>query len=365
MKQVFNFSAGPATLPKAVLKKAQDDLLNYQNTGMSVMEMSHRSQAYESIHNEAINLFKELMHVPDTYEVLFIQGGASLQFAMIPMNFANGKKAYYVDAGLWGIAAYKDGVKVLGDNAILHASSKDQNYAVLPTVNDVPDDAAYLHMTSNNTTEGTTVYKFPDNKKVPLIVDMSSNIFSVDYDINDFDMVYAGAQKNLGAAGVTVVIVKKSLLDSITRTDLPNMLDYRTYAAKNSMFNTPPTYSIYIVGLVLKWVKDMGGVSAMETSAKEKSKLLYDTLDNSKLFKATVNDDTRSLNNITFKTDSDELNALFIKEATAANLLNLKGHRLVGGMRASIYNAMTLEGVEALVEFINQFEEKHGGQVNV
>lgn len=362
MKEVFNFSAGPSTLPKPVLEAAHKELLNYNNTGMSVMEMSHRSKNYVDIHNEVISLFRELMKIPDDYEVLFTTGGATMQFAMIPMNFANDKKAYYVDAGVWGAGAYRDAKLVLGDKAILAASSKDQNYRVLPEIPEIPKDAAYLHVTSNNTTEGTTMYSFPKLDGVPLIVDMSSNILSVDYDITQFDMVYAGAQKNLGPAGVTIAIVKKDFLNTITATNLPKMLDYRSYAERNSAFNTPPTYPIYMVGLMLKWVKEMGGVKAMEKLAKEKADCLYRVLDNSKLFKATVTDGSRSVNNITFSTGSEELDATFIKEATENNLSSLKGHRLVGGMRASIYNAMEYKGVKALCEFMQAFELKYGGK---
>ncbi len=358
MKKVFNFSAGPSTLPDVVLKEAQTELINYKNTGISVMEMSHRSSVYEAVHQEVIDRFKDLMHIPESYEVLFIQGGASMQFAMIPMNFANDKKAYYVDAGIWGQKAYEEGKRVLKDNAVLLASSKDIKYSNLPTLPEIPEDAAYLHLTSNNTTEGTMMRTFPKTN-VPIIVDMSSNILSVDYDISKIDMLYAGAQKNLGPAGVTVVIVKKSLLDTITHDNLPKMLDYRSYAATNSMYNTPPTYSIYLMGLVLKWVDRLGGVKEMEKRATEKANMLYNFLDTSKLFKATVTEN-RSINNITFTTGDQDLDAKVLEQTTNDNLINLKGHRLVGGLRASIYNAMEKEGVEVLIRTLQIFENKFG-----
>ena len=359
MKQVFNFSAGPSTLPDVVLKEAQKELLNYKNKGMSVMEMSHRSSMYETIHQEAINDLRELMNIPDTYEVLFTQGGASMQFAMVPMNFANDKKAYYVDAGIFGKKAYDEARIILKENAVLLASSKDVNYKTLPELPEIPKDAAYVHMVANNTTEGTTLYEFPKTD-VPIIVDMSSNILSFDYNVNDVAMIYAGAQKNLGPAGLNVVIVKKSLLETIQDDKIPQILNYNTYAKNNSMYNTPPTYSIYIMGLVLKWVKRLGGVSKMQALQKEKTDLLYHFLDNSKLFKATVTGAQRSMTNVTFTTGDKELDAKVIQQCTDDNLLNLKGHRLVGGLRASIYNAMEKEGVEALVRTLQVFENKNG-----
>ena len=360
MKQIFNFSAGPSVLPKAALEKAQRELVDYQNSGMSVMEMSHRSSLYDSIHNNTINLLRELMSIPEDYEVLLLQGGASLQFTMVPMNFGGTKKAYYVDAGTWGNKALGEAKKLMGDRAVLLASSKEDKYRSLPELPEVPDDAAYLHITTNNTVEGTCVYDLP-KVNVPLIGDMSSNILSVKYNVEDFDLIYAGAQKNLGPSVVVVVIVKKSFLDTI-EGDLPSMLDYRVQAKSNSLYNTPPTFGIYMLGNVLEWVKDNGGIDAMVKLTQEKANMLYTTLDESKLFKTPVVGKDRSLNNVPFFTDSDDLNKEFLKEAEELGLVNLKGHRLVGGMRASIYNAMPMEGVVALCDFIKAFDAKHGGQ---
>lgn len=358
MKQVFNFSAGPSTLPDVVLREAQKELTNFRNSGMSVMELSHRSSLYNDIHQEVMELFRELMQIPDDYEVLFMGGGASMQFAMIPMNFANNKKAYYVDAGIWGQKAYEDAKIVLKDRAVLLASGKDKAYKELPDIINTPQDAAYLHITSNNTTEGTALYKFPQTD-VPVIVDMSSNILSVDYDLSQVDMVYAGAQKNLGSTGVTLVIIKKSFLNTIQNENLAQMLDYRTYADKNSLYNTPPTYSIYMMGLVLKWVKRLGGIKEMEKRAKEKAAMLYQYLDNSQLFYAPIQKD-RSINNIVFTTGNETLDQKVLEQLTQDNLLNLKGHRLVGGLRASLYNAMEKDGVEALIRTLQVFENKNG-----
>ncbi len=357
MKKIFNFSAGPSVLPESVLKTAQQELLNYQETGLSVMEMSHRSAMYENIHNQAIQDFRDLLNLSDDFEILFLQGGASMQFALLPLNF--GGKAYYVDAGVWGKKAYSDAVKVLGDDAVLLASSKDINYSDLPTLPTLPTEGSYIHFTSNNTTEGTCMYTFPKTD-IPLVVDMSSNILSVDYDFNQFDAFYAGAQKNLGPSGVTVMVIKKDFLNK-AQSILPGMLDYKTYADKNSMYNTPPTYSIYIMGLVLKWAKAQGGVKALEAMAQEKAQLLYDFLDNSKLFKATVNGDNRSINNVCFSTGSKEIDKACLDFTIKHDLLNLKGHRLVGGLRASLYNAMPKEGVLKLVSVLKEFEENHGG----
>lgn len=283
-----------------------------------------------------------------------------MQFTMIPMNFAQKGNAYYIDAGTWGTKAISEGKKVIGDRAICLATSKDDAYKVLPTIPNIPNDAAYLHITTNNTIEGTALYDIPKNIGVPLIADMSSNILSVNYDFNDFDFVYAGAQKNLGPAGVTLVIVKKDFLNTI-EGDLPSMLDYRVYAKSNSMYNTPPTYGIYILGLVMDWVESLGGVLAMEALAKQKAERLYHVLDNSKLFMTPVLGKDRSINNVPFFTLSDELNKKFLKEAETQGFLNLKGHRLVGGMRASLYNAMPIAGVEALCDFIIEFEKNNGG----
>lgn len=357
MKQTYNFSAGPSILPRSVLEIAQHELLNFKNSGISVLEMSHRTPLYENIHNQAQTYLRKLLNLKEDQAILFIQGGASLQFSMIPMNLAHSKKAYYVDGGTWGRRAYEEAQLILGDNAVLLASSKASNYTKLPEIPEVPSDGAYLHITTNNTIEGTAIKSLP-KCDIPLVADMSSNIFSVDYDYNQFDVIYAGAQKNLGPAGVTVVIIKKPLLKTIQHA-LPSMLDYRIYEKNNSMFNTPPTFSIYLLKEVLEWIDNLGGVKEMAAQAQYKSQLLYDTLDQSTLFKTPVCKADRSVNNIPFYTDSDSLNALFLKEAEAQGLINLKGHRLVGGMRASIYNAMPVKGVEALCHFIKQFEKEY------
>lgn len=357
MKQIYNFSAGPSILPKKALEVAQHELLNYKGSGLSVLEMSHRSSLYETIHQQAQSYLRKLLNLKEEQAILFIQGGASLQFTMIPMNLAHNKKAYYIDGGTWGKRAFEEAEIILGDDAIVLASGKNSNYTQIPKIPEVPSDGAYLHITTNNTIEGTAFTSIP-KCNIPIIADMSSNILSVDYDYNQFDLIYAGAQKNLGPAGVTVVIIKKALLKSIQHT-LPSMLDYRVYYNNNSMFNTPPTFSIYLLKEVLEWVEHLGGVKEMAAQARYKSKLLYDTLDQSTLFITPVSKEDRSINNIPFYTDSDALNELFLKQAEAVGLINLKGHRLVGGMRASIYNAMPLKGVMALCDFIKQFEKEH------
>lgn len=358
MKKVYNFSAGPSVLPKSVLETAQAELLNYNDNGLSVMEMSHRSPMYESIHQQAIQDLRDLLGLSEEFEILFLQGGASLQFAMLPMNF--GGKAYYVDGGVWGKKAYSEGKLVLGDDAVLLASSRDINYSDLPTLPTLPTSGSYLHVTSNNTTEGTCMFDFPKTD-IPLIVDMSSNILSVDYDFNALDAFYAGAQKNLGPSGVTVLVMKKSLLEK-AKDGLPSMLDYKVMAKGNSMYNTPPTFAIYLMGLVLKWAKAEGGVSGLQKKATEKANLLYDFLDNSSLFNATVQGDNRSLNNITFSTQDEDLDKACLAYLQTHNLINLKGHRLVGGLRASLYNALPLEAVEKLVKELKHFEEENGAK---
>lgn len=360
MKYCYNFSAGPSMLPKEVLEIAQDQLINTHNTGQSILEMSHRSTHYESIHNEAIQRVKSLLNLDDNFEVLFIQGGASMQFTMVPMNLANQGVAYYIDAGTWGARAYDEAALLLGRRAVLLGSSKQQGYRTLPSMDAIPQQGAYLHITTNNTIEGTTYFDIPKDLKIPLIADMSSNIMSVNYDFNLFDLVYAGAQKNLGPSGVTLVILKKHLLELIPES-VPTMLSYNTYVKHNSIFNTPPTFSIFLMNEVLKWIEENGGVDAMEQLSKMKASCLYQTLDESNLFSAIVDGNIRSLNNIPFTTNDPALDALFIEEAAVAGLYNLAGHKLVGGMRASLYNAMPLEGVEALCAFIQRFETRYGG----
>lgn len=360
MERVYNFSAGPSALPEAVLKKAQAEMLNYGTSGMSVMEMSHRSKDYMAIIDAASALLRELMGIPDNYKVLFLQGGASLQFAMVPLNLMNkNKKADYVNTGVWAKKALKEAGRYGKVNVV--ASSEDKTFSYIPELDPAVFDkeADYFHITTNNTIYGTRYSVLPDTGNVPLVGDMSSDILSKPYDVSKFGLIYAGAQKNLGPAGVTIVIVREDLAGNAMDAT-PTMLNYQTHIEAGSMFNTPPTYGIYLCGLVLQWLKEQGGVTAIEEVNNAKAALLYGFLDNSNLFKATVAPKDRSIMNVPFVTGSDELNDKFIKEATANGLVQLKGHRSVGGMRASIYNAMTLEGVQKLVDFMKQFEVANG-----
>lgn len=357
MDRVYNFSAGPSMLPEPVLKKAADEMLNYQDSGMSVMEMSHRSKVYISIIENAEALLRKLMHIPDTYSVLFLQGGASQQFAIIPMNLmSQNKKADYIHTGTWSKKAMAE-AKLFGKVNVV-ASSEDKNFSYIPENYTLSPDADYVHITSNNTIEGTVFSQFPDTVNIPLVADMSSNILSSEIDVTKFGLIYAGAQKNLGPSGVTVVIINNDLLGK-HREDAPIILRYETHAEGKSMYNTPPCYSIYIAGLVFEWVDQLGGVQAMEQINREKAKILYDFIDQSKLFTSPVNPKDRSLMNIPFATPSDELNDKFVKEANKVGLSTLQGHRSVGGMRASIYNAMPVEGVKKLVDFMKDFEINH------
>ena len=359
MERVYNFSAGPSMLPVEVLKKAADEMLNCGSSGMSVMEMSHRSASYQSIIDEAESLLRELMGIPEDYYVLFLQGGASTQFSMIPLNLMNKNgKGDYVITGQWAKKAYEEG-KHYGD-AYEVASSKDKTFSYIPklTKDMFRPDADYVHITLNNTIYGTKFNNIPDTGDVPLIADISSCILSEKLDVTKFAMLYAGAQKNIGPAGLTVVIIKKDLVGN-ARDITPVMLDYKTHAEAGSMYNTPPTYSIYICKLVLEWIKNMGGVEAIEKVNKEKAAILYDYLDSSEFFKGTVVKEDRSLMNVPFLAPTDELNKKFIAEAKEAGFVNLAGHRTVGGMRASIYNAMPVCGVEKLVEFMKEFESNN------
>ncbi|HHT63828.1 MAG: 3-phosphoserine/phosphohydroxythreonine transaminase [Bacillota bacterium] len=354
MNRVYNFSAGPSMLPEPVLKKAAQEMLNYQGSGMSVMEMSHRSKTYMSIIENAEALLRKLMHIPDNYTVLFLQGGASQQFAMIPMNLmSKNKKADYIHTGNWSKKAMAE-AKLYGKINIA-ASSEDKNFSYIPDNYAFSPDADYVHITSNNTIEGTAFKRFPDTGSIPLVADMSSHILSEEIDVTKFGLIYAGAQKNIGPAGVTVVIIRNDLIGK-HEENTPIILRYETHAKNRSMYNTPPCYSIYIAGLVFEWLDELGGVKAMEAINREKAKILYDFLDESKLFSTPVNPRDRSLMNIPFVTPSDELNDKFVKEAAKAGLSTLKGHRSVGGMRASIYNAMPIEGVKKLVAFMKDFE---------
>lgn len=358
MKRVYNFSAGPAVLPESVLKKVQEELLSYQGSGMSVMELSHRSSLFQSIIDDAEALLRELMEIPSNYKVLFLQGGASLQFSMVPMNLGK-QKAAYVNTGSWSKKAISEAKKIKGLEIEEIASAAETNFTTVPTVPMVSQDMDYLHITTNNTIEGTTFFVPPAAGKVPLVADMSSNILSSQYTVSDFGLIYAGAQKNIGPAGLTIVIIREDL---IGLNETPSaMLDYKIQADNHSLYNTPPTFSIYVAKLVFEWLKDLGGVAEMEKMNRKKAELLYSTIDASSLYASPVEKSARSLTNIPFITGKSELDKQFIEEAEAAGFLNLKGHRSVGGMRASLYNAFPFEGVQALVAFMQAFEEKVRG----
>ena len=352
--RVFNFAAGPSTLPLDVLKQAQSEFLDYQNSGMSISEMSHRSKTFMAVNDEANALLRELMNIPEDYAVLFVQGGASQQFAAVPLNLMVNGKADYIVTGNFAGKAQEEGAKY-GEAKIV-ASSKDKNFTYIPDVDKIEfsADADYVHLTSNNTIFGSRFTKFPKTK-APLVADMSSNILSEEVNVSDFGLIYAGAQKNIAPAGVTIVIVKKELLGK--QLDIcPTMLNYQIQAKNDSLYNTPPCFPIYISMLVFRWLKNLGGVKAIQQINEYKAGLLYDFIDNSSLYKNNVNKKDRSIMNVPFVTGSEELDAKFVKEATANGLVSLKGHRLVGGMRASIYNAMPVEGVKALIEFMKKFE---------
>ena len=358
LNRVYNFSAGPSMLPLEVLEKAQKEFVVYGNTGMSVMEMSHRSKDYEKIIFGAEATLRELMKVPDNYKILFLQGGGSTQFAMVPLNLMNkNHKADYVKTGQWSKKAIEEAKKYGQVNVV--ASSEDKIFSYIPELDPskFDKDADYFYMTLNNTIYGTHIPDslIPDTKGVPVVGDMSSNILAEKYDISKFGLIFAGAQKNLGPAGLTIAIVREDLMGNAMDIT-PTMLRYDIHAKNDSLYNTPPTYSIYFAGLVFEWVKAMGGVEAMQKINEEKAGILYSFLDNSSLFKGTVVPKDRSLMNVPFILPTEELNAKFIKEATAAGFVNLKGHRTVGGMRASIYNAMPVEGVKKLVDFMGKFE---------
>ncbi|MEO5341011.1 MAG: 3-phosphoserine/phosphohydroxythreonine transaminase [Magnetococcus sp. MYC-9] len=362
MGRVYNFSAGPAVLPLAVLEQARDEMVMYGDSGMSVMEMSHRSKPYMAIIAKAESLLRELLEIPDTYAVLLLQGGASLQFSMIPMNLLSNPSQQSVDyilTGSWAEKAYKEAKKQLSDVRVA-GSSQAVNYARIPTQAELTlnPEAAYLHITSNNTIFGTEYYYTPDSGEVPLVADISSNVLSRPMEIGRYGLLYAGAQKNLGPSGVTVVIVRRDMLGR--RTDLPQMLDYKVHADNDSMFNTPPTYAIYILGLVLQWTKDQGGVAAMEQRNIRKAAKLYAAIDGSSFYHCPTEPISRSRMNVPFTLADAGLDATFLAEAKQAGLVTLAGHRSVGGMRASIYNAMPEEGVDALIAFMAEFERRHG-----
>ncbi len=359
MERVYNFSAGPSTLPEAVLEKASEQMLNYEGSGMSVMEMSHRSPVYKSIIDEAEASLRQLMSIPDNYKVLFLQGGASTQFAMIPLNLMTGSgKADYINTGAWSKKAIAEAKKT-GEVNVL-ASSEDTTFTYIPKLEQstFTKDADYFFITSNNTIYGTMFKALPDTGDVPIVADMSSNILSEEINVADYGVIFAGAQKNMGPAGVTLVIIREDLVGR-AGDNVPTMLNYETHTKAASMFNTPPTYSIYVCGLVFKWLLDNGGIKAMEATNRAKAALLYDTLDGSDFYRGTVVKEDRSLMNVPFVSLSEELDAAFIKGAGVKGLVNLKGHRSVGGMRASIYNAMPTAGVEALVNYMKEFEAEN------
>lgn len=359
MSRVYNFSAGPAVLPESVLKSAAEEMLDYKGCGMSVMEMSHRSKAFEEIIKTAESDLRELMHIPDNYKVLFLQGGTSQQFAMIPMNLMKNKVADYIVTGQWAKKAYQEAAKYGKVNKI--ASSEDKTFSYIPDCSDLPisEDADYVYICENNTIYGTKFKELPNTKGKTLVADVSSCFLSEPVDVSKYGIIYGGVQKNIGPAGVVIVIIREDLITEDVLPGTPTMLTYKTHADADSLYNTPPAYGIYICGKVFQWLKEMGGLEAMKERNERKAKILYDFLDQSKLFKGTVEKKDRSLMNVPFVTGSDELDAKFVKEAKAAGLENLKGHRSVGGMRASIYNAMPEEGVQALVDFMKKFEEEN------
>ena len=359
MARVYNFSAGPAVLPEEVLQEAADEMLDYRGTGMSVMEMSHRSKAYDTIIKEAEADLRELMNIPDNYKVLFLQGGASQQFAMIPMNLMKNRVADYIVTGQWAKKAYQEASLYGKANKI--ASSEDKTFSYIPDCSALPisEDADYVYICENNTIYGTKFKTLPNTKGKPLVADVSSCFLSEPVDVTKYGVIYGGVQKNIGPAGVVIVIIREALITEDVLPGTPTMLRYKIHADADSLYNTPPAYGIYICGKVFKWLKKMGGLEAMKERNEKKAKILYDYLDESKLFKGTVRKEDRSLMNVPFITGNEELDAKFVKEAKEAGFENLKGHRTVGGMRASIYNAMPIEGVEKLVEFMKKFEAEN------
>ena len=359
MSRVYNFSAGPAVLPEEVLREAADEMLDYRGTGMSVMEMSHRSKAFAGIIQEAEADLRELMHIPDNYKVLFLQGGASQQFAMIPMNLMKNGVADYIVTGQWAKKAYQEAQKYGKVNKI--ASSEDKTFSYIPDCSDLPvsPDADYVYICENNTIYGTKFKTLPNTKGKTLVADVSSCFLSEPVDVTKYGVIYGGVQKNIGPAGVVIVIIREDLITDDVLPGTPTMLKYKTHADAGSLYNTPPAYGIYICGKVFKWLKAQGGLGAMKERNERKAALLYDFLDQSRLFKGTVRKEDRSLMNVPFVTGDGELDAKFVAEAKAAGLESLKGHRTVGGMRASIYNAMPYEGVQALVDFMAQFEKEN------
>ncbi len=357
-KRVFNFSAGPSTLPVPVLEKVASQMLNYKDSGMSVMEMSHRSSSYLEIFNETKDLLKKVMNIPDNYKILFIQGGATQQFSTIPLNLMKNGKADYIVTGAFSKKSAQEAAK-FGDVHIAYNGS-DNNFKHIPTQDelDIREGTSYVHICANNTIFGTEWKYVPDTKGAPIVADMSSNILSKPINVADYGMIYAGAQKNMGIAGCGIVIVREDLINE-HKDNIPVLMEYNTIAENDSMYNTPPTFSIYVLGLVLKWIDEMGGLEVMQKKNEEKAKLLYDYLDTTDFYKTHSDKDNRSLMNVTFTCPNKDLDAQFVKESVIAGMTNLKGHRSVGGIRASIYNAMPLEGVQTLVDFMKKFEAEN------
>ena len=360
MSRVYNFSASPAVLPEEVLKEAAEEMLDYRGCGMSVMEMSHRSKMFENIIQEAESDLRDLLEIPDNYKVLFLQGGASQQFAMIPMNLMKNRVADYIVTGQWAKKAWQEAQKYGKANKI--ASSEDKTYSYIPDCSDLPisPDADYVYICENNTIYGTKFKKLPNTKGKTLVADVSSCFLSEPVDVSKYGILYGGVQKNIGPAGMVISIIREDLITEDVLPGTPTMLTFKTHADAGSMYNTPNCYCIYMCGKVFKWLKKMGGLSAMKERNEKKAKILYDFLDSSSLFKGTVVPEDRSLMNVPFVTGNKDLDAKFVKEAQEAGLENLKGHRSVGGMRASIYNAMPIEGVETLVNFMKNFEKENG-----
>ena len=359
MGRVYNFSAGPAVLPEEVLKEAAAEMLDYKGSGMSVMEMSHRSKVYEDIIEEAERDIRDLLNIPDNYKVLFLQGGGHTQFAMVPMNLMKNGKADYIITGQWAKKAFQE-AKMYGD-VVAVASSEDKTFSYIPDCSDLPirEDADYVYICENNTIYGTKFKTLPNTKGKDLVADVSSCFLSEPMDVSKYALIWGGVQKNVGPAGLAIAIIRDDLVTDDVLEGTPSMLRYKIHADNKSLYNTPPTYNIYICGKVFKWIKSLGGLAAMKKRNEEKAKILYDFLDSSKLFKGTVRKEDRSLMNVPFVTGDKELDAKFVKEAEANGFVNLKGHRSVGGMRASIYNAMPKEGVEKLVEFMKKFEQEN------
>ena len=359
MSRVYNFSAGPAVLPEEVLREVQQEVLDYRGSGQSVMEMSHRSRVFDEIIKEAEADLRELMAIPENYKVLFLQGGASLQFAMIPMNLMKNRVADYIVTGQWAKKAWQEAQKY--GKAVKIASSEDQTFSYIPDCSDLPidDDADYVYICQNNTIYGTAFKKLPDTKGKLLVADISSCFLSEPVDVSKYGILYGGVQKNVGPAGMVIAIVREDLITDDVLEGTPTMMKYKTHADADSLYNTPNCWSIYVCGKVFKWLKQMGGLEAMRERNVKKAAVLYDFLDESRMFRGTVRKEDRSLMNVPFVTGDKELDARFVKEAEAAGFINLKGHRSVGGMRASIYNAMPMEGVEKLAAFMKKFEEEN------